>query len=194
MAEISSICVYCGSRFGEEVGYRAAAQALGQEIARREIRLVYGGGHVGLMGVVADAVLAGGGHVTGIIPEHLQVREVHHEGLSELYVVDSMHARKQLMFEHSDAFVTLPGGIGTLDETFEIMTWRQLGLHDKPLVILDQGGFWQPLQAMLDAIVAGGFADASIADYYRLVGDVEAVFAALEAAPSPVGPSYPERL
>jgi hypothetical protein len=155
--------------------------------------LVYGGGHVGLMGVVADAVLAAGGEVVGIIPEHLEVREVHHQGLSELHVVDSMHARKQLMVELSDGFVALPGGIGTLDETFEIMTWRQLGLHDKPLVILDQGGFGQPLQAMLEAIVAGGFLDAGVADYYSLVADVEGVFTALAAAPSPQGPGYPER-
>lgn len=193
MADITSICVFCGSRLGSDPGYREGARQLGQEIARRGIRLVYGGGHVGLMGVVADAVLAAAGEVVGIIPEHLEVREVHHQGLSELHVVDSMHARKQMMFELSDGFVALPGGIGTLDETFEIMTWRQLGLHDKPLVILDQGGFWQPLQAMLEAIVAGGFLDAGVADYYSLVADVEGVFTALAAAPSPQGPGYPER-
>ena len=141
MADIASLCVYCGSRFGERPDYRETAVHLGQEIARQGIRLIYGGGHVGLMGAVADAVLEAGGHVVGVIPKHLQDWEVGHKGLTEMHVVDSMHSRKQLMFELSDGFVALPGGIGTLDETFEIMTWRQLRLHDKPLVILDQDGF-----------------------------------------------------
>ena len=158
------------------------------------MRLVYGGGQVGLMGVVADAALAAGGEVVGVIPKHLENWEIGHHGLSKLLVVDSMHERKQMMFELSDGFVALPGGIGTLDETFEIMTWRQLGLHDKPLVILDQGGFWQPLQAMLKAIVAGGFLDAGVADYYSLVADVEGVFTALAAAPPRQGSGYRERL
>ncbi|MFP6748349.1 MAG: TIGR00730 family Rossman fold protein [Alphaproteobacteria bacterium] len=194
MADISSICVYCGSRFGHPQGYRETAVQLGQEIARRGLRLVYGGGHVGLMGALADAVLEAGGAVTGVIPRHLQDWEVGHEGLTELHVVDTMHGRKQLMFELSDGFVALPGGIGTLDETLEIMTWRQLRLHDKPLVILDQGGFWQPLQALLEAVVASGFADPGIADYYTLVRSVDEVFAALAAAPPPSGPGHPNRL
>ena len=194
MADISSICVYCGSRMGADQGYRDTAHELGREIARRGLRLVYGGGHVGLMGVVADGALAAGGHVIGVIPKHLADREVHHRGLTQIHVVDSMHARKQLMFELSDSFVSLPGGIGTLDETFEIMTWRQLGLHDKPLVILDHGGFWQPLQAMLDAIVAGGFLDPGVADYYSLAADVDGVFAALAAAPPATGPGDLEKL
>ncbi|MDP6689524.1 MAG: TIGR00730 family Rossman fold protein [Alphaproteobacteria bacterium] len=194
MAEISSICVYCGSRFGQQQEYRDTAIALGQEIARRGIRLVYGGGHVGLMGAVADASLAAGGEVIGVIPKHLQDWEVGHHGLTELHVVDTMHARKQLMFELSDGFVALPGGIGTLDETFEIISWRQLRLHDKPLVILDDGGYWQPMAELLRAVVAGGFADRGIADFYAMAGDVEGVFAALDAAPSPLGPGHPERL
>ena len=169
---------------------------LGQEIARRGIRLVYGGGHVGLMGAiaVADASLAAGGEVIGIIPKHLQDWEVGHHGLTELHVVDTMHARKQLMFELSDGFVALPGGIGTLDETFEIISWRQLRLHDKPLVILDDGGYWRPMADLLHAVVAGGFADPGIAEFYAMADDVDGVFAALEAAPSPRGPSHPERL
>ena len=194
MAEISSICVYCGSRFGQQQDYRDTAVKLGQEIARRGIRLVYGGGDVGLMGAVADAVLAAGGQVIGVIPKHLQDWEVGHNGLSELHVVDTMHARKQLMFELSDGFIALPGGIGTLDETFEIISWRQLRLHDKPLVILDDGGYWQPMEALLQAVVTGGFADPGITEFYAMAQDVDGVFAALAAAPPSLGPGHPERL
>jgi uncharacterized protein (TIGR00730 family) len=194
MAEVSSICVYCGSRYGEQQGYRDTALALGQEIARRGLQLIYGGGHVGLMGAVADAALAAGGEVIGVIPKHLQDREVDHRGLTKIHVVDTMHSRKQLMFELADAFVALPGGIGTLDETFEIISWRQLGLHDKPLVILDDGGYWQPLAALLQAVVTGGFADPGIADYYATAENVAAVFELLAAAPPSRWPDHPERL
>ncbi len=158
------------------------------------MRLIYGGGHVGLMGATADAVLAAGGEVIGVIPKHLQNWEVGHHGLTELHVVDSMHSRKQMMFELADAFVALPGGIGTLDETFEIISWRQLRLHDKPLIILDDGGYWQPLTALLKAVVADGFADPGIAEFYTLATDVDQVFDCLAAAPSSHGPGYPERL
>ena len=188
MANISSICVYCGSRRGAQPGYSNTAQRLGQEIAKRGMRLVYGGGQVGLMGVVADAALAAGGEVVGVIPKHLENSEVGHHGLSELHVVGSMHERKQMMFELSDGFIALPGGIGTLDETFEILTWRQLRVHDKPLVILDDDGFWRPLQGMLDAIVQGGFADQGISDYFSFVSNIDGVFDALSAAPGPTGP------
>ena len=188
MANISSICVYCGSRRGAQPSYSNTAQRLGQEIAKRGMRLVYGGGQVGLMGVVADAALAAGGEVVGVIPKHLENWEVGHHGLSELHVVGSMHERKQMMFELSDGFIALPGGIGTLDETFEILTWRQLRVHDKPLVILDDDGFWRPLQGMLDAIVQGGFADQSISDYFSFVSNIDGVFDALSAAPGPTGP------
>ena len=194
MAKISSICVYCGSRFGQRQDYRETAVTLGQEIARRGIRLVYGGGHVGLMGATADAVLAAGGEVIGVIPQHLQDWEVGHHGLTELHVVDTMHSRKQLMFELSDGFVALPGGIGTLDETFEIISWRQLRLHDKPLVILDDGGYWQPMAALLEAVVAGGFADPGIADFYATAKNVNEVFKLLAAAPPSLGRGHPERL
>ena len=117
-----------------------------------------------------------------------------HHGLSELHVVDTMHSRKQMMFELADAFVALPGGIGTLDETFEIISWRQLRLHDKPLVILDDGGYWQPLKALLEAVVVGGFADPGVADFYAVVENVEGVFDRLAAAPPSHGPGHPERL
>ncbi len=194
MAKVTSICVYCGSRFGQQQGYRDTAVLLGNEIARRGMRLIYGGGHVGLMGAMADAVLAAGGEVIGVIPQHLQDWEVGHQGLTEMHVVDTMHSRKQLMFELADAFVALPGGIGTLDETFEIISWRQLRLHDKPLVILDDGGYWQPLAALLEAVVAGGFADPGIAAYYAIAENVDAVFDLLAAAPPSMGPGHPERL
>ena len=185
MANISSICVYCGSRRGAQPSYSNTAQRLGQEIAKRGMRLVYGGGQVGLMGVVADAALAAGGEVVGVIPKHLENWEVGHHGLSELHVVGSMHERKQMMFELSDGFIALPGGIGTLDETFEILTWRQLRVHDKPLVILDDHGFWRPLQGMLDAIIQGGFADQGISDYFSFVSNIDGGFDALSAAPGP---------
>ena len=158
------------------------------------MRLIYGGGHVGLMGATADAVLAAGGEVIGVIPKHLQDWEVGHHGLTELHVVDTMHSRKQMMFELADAFVALPGGIGTLDETFEIISWRQLRLHDKPLVILDDGGYWQPMAALLEAVVTGGFADPSIADFYEVAENVQGVFDCLSAAPPSRGPGHPERL
>ncbi|MDA1098807.1 MAG: TIGR00730 family Rossman fold protein [Proteobacteria bacterium] len=194
MAEVSSICIYCGSRYGQRQVYRDTAVALGKEIARRGIRLIYGGGHVGLMGATADAVLAAGGEVIGVIPKHLQDWEVGHHGLTELHVVDTMHSRKQMMFELADAFVALPGGIGTLDETIEIISWRQLRLHDKPLVILDDGGYWQPLEALLKAVVVGGFADPRITDYYAVAANVDQVFDHLAAAPSSQGPGHPEIL
>jgi len=194
MANISSICVYCGSRRGAQLVYGNTAQRLGQEIAKRGMRLVYGGGQVGLMGVVADAALAAGGEVVGVIPKHLENWEVGHHGLSELHVVGSMHERKQMMFELSDGFIALPGGIGTLDETFEILTWRQLRVHDKPLVILDDDGFWRPLQGMLDAIVQGGFADQGISDYFSFVSNIDGVFDALSTAPGPTGPQNSETL
>lgn len=186
MTEVRSICVYCGSAGRVDERYRDAATRLGRMIADRGIQLVYGGGRVGLMGLVADAVLAGGGRVVGIIPDHIQSLEVEHTGLSELVVVDSMHTRKRMMFDRSDAFVVLPGGLGTLDETFEILTWRQLVLHDKPIVIVDEGGYWQPLEAMVDHMIAAGFCQPGHKNLYRLVPSVEAVFDALALAPEPI--------
>ncbi|MDP6345771.1 MAG: TIGR00730 family Rossman fold protein [Alphaproteobacteria bacterium] len=194
MAEISSICVYCGSRFGRQQGPRRIAEALGAEMARRGIRLVYGGGHVGLMGAIADAVLAGGGEVIGVIPQHLQEWEVEHRELTELHVVDSMHSRKQLMFELADAFVVLPGGIGTLDETFEILSWRQLKLHDKPVVMLDPDGYWRPMRDLLQGVVDGGFAGPEVLDFYSLATDLDGLFETLAAAPEPSLPAHSERL
>lgn len=152
-----SLCVYCGSRDGDQPGYAAAATAVGAEIARRGWRLVYGGGRAGLMGRVADAALAGGAHVTGIIPRSLMEREVGHAGLTELHVVETMHQRKLMMAERSDAFVALPGGLGTFEELFEVWTWRQLGYHDKPVGLLNVQGYYDPLLGFLDDTVARGF-------------------------------------
>ena len=157
-SDISAICVFCGSRAGTDPAYAQAATELGRLMAERGIRLVYGGGRVGLMGMIADAVLDGGGEVTGVIPEFLRKREVGRDDLTEMIVTDSMHSRKQRMFELADAFVTLPGGLGTLDETIEVATWKQLGPHAKPIVILDAAGYWQALSGLLDAVVDGGFA------------------------------------
>ena len=152
-----SVCVYCGSRLGLHPGYRALAVALGSAIGRRGWQLVYGGGRSGLMGALADATLAAGGRVVGVIPESLMTLEVGHAGLSELHVVTTMHQRKQLMAERSDAFIAMPGGIGTFEELFEVWTWRHLGYHERPLGLLDAAGYWAPLMAFLQHSVAQGF-------------------------------------
>ena len=152
-----SVCVYCGSNAGSKPVYAQRAVALGQRLAREQLALVYGGGNVGLMGIVADAALAAGGEVIGVIPGQLVEWEVAHRGLTRLEVVDNMHERKARMFDLADAFVALPGGFGTLDEMFEMLTWRQLGIADKPCAFLDVEGFYSPLIAMLDRMVAERF-------------------------------------
>ncbi len=157
------------------------------------MRLVYGGGQVGLMGVIADAVLDRGGDVLGIIPDFLQRREVAHQGPLALVVTDNMHDRKRQMFEAADVFVTMPGGLGTFDETIEITTWRQLALHDKPIFIVDIDGWAQPYLAMLDAAVAQGFADPGCSRLYEVVGDVPALLARLRTL-SPNLSGEPARL
>ena len=146
MKDVFSVCVYCGSSSRVSDTYKDAAHQLGTLLGENGHQLVYGGGRVGLMGIVADATLAAGGSVVGIIPEHIQVLEVEHTGLTELLVVDSMHTRKRMMVDRSDAFVVLPGGLGTLDETFEILTWKQLRLHDKPIVVANIDGYWDALE------------------------------------------------
>lgn len=152
-----SVCVYCGSRHGALPAYAEAATALGRAIGERGWQLVYGGGNVGLMGTVADAVLAAGGRVVGVIPESLMRREVGHAGLHELHVVPTMHVRKQMMAERADAFVALPGGIGTLEELYEVWTWRQLGYHDQPIGLLNTGGYYDALLAFMRHSVDQGF-------------------------------------
>jgi uncharacterized protein (TIGR00730 family) len=160
MAEVTSLCVYCGSSSGTHPEYAEQARDFGAQMARRGITLVYGGGKVGLMGVVADAVLAGGGKVIGVIPRQLVDREVAHAGLTELQVVDTMHQRKTRMFELSQAFVALPGGFGTLDEMFEMLTWAQLGLHRFPCAFVDVRGYYAALRDMMDHMVGEGFVRA----------------------------------
>lgn len=157
MAEVKSLCVYCGSGSGNHPDYAKLAHAFGAEMARRGITLVYGGGKVGLMGTLADAVLSGGGRVIGVIPRQLVEREVAHPGLSEQMVVDTMHQRKTRMYELSDAFVALPGGFGTMDEMFEMLTWAQLGLHRYPCAFLDVRGYYTSLRTMMDHMVDEGF-------------------------------------
>ena len=156
-----SLCVYCGSRPGELPAYAAAARAVGHEIGRRGWQLVYGGGRAGLMGVVADAALAAGASVIGVIPHSLMERELGHVGLSELHVVDTMHQRKTLMAERSDAFLALPGGIGTFEELFEVWTWRQLGYHDKPIGLLNTAGYYDALLGFLGHGLDQGFMTAA---------------------------------
>ena len=179
MALVKRICVYCGSSGRVDEAYRAAATRLGVVLAQAGIELVYGGGRVGLMGLMADAALASGGRVTGIIPMHLHDLEVGHNGLSELQVVDNMHERKRRMFEMSDAFAVLPGGLGTLDEALEVITWRQLGLHDKPILLCDVAGSAAPLVATIEAAIARGFATAEMRGLFMLTDGVAATLDAL---------------
>ena len=189
MKKISSLCVFCGSstRVGES--HRAAAQRLGKIITGRGIRLVYGGGRVGLMGILADAVLEGGGKVVGVIPEFLIQLELAHPSLTELRIVDTMHERKRLMSDLADGFIVLSGGFGTLDETFEILSWKQLGLHGKPVVFLSVEGFWEPFRALVDGLVREGFARPEHKNLFTLVSSVEEVFDALAATPEPLIPA-----
>lgn len=155
--ELRHVTVYCGSNPGSNPAYAAAARSMGAELVSRGIGLVYGGGKVGLMGILADAVLAAGGEVTGVIPQHLWDKEVGHGGVTDLVVVHSMHERKTVMADRADAFVALPGGVGTYEELFEVLTWTQLGIHHKPVGVLDVAGFYAPLLALLDNTVAAGF-------------------------------------
>lgn len=171
----NAIAVFCGSRFGTDPRHREAAVTLGRALAGAGIRLVYGGGRVGLMGVIADAVLASGGAVTGVIPSFLAKREVEHQGVTELIETATMHARKTIMAERADAFVMMPGGLGTFDETIEIITWRQLGLHDKPIILCDVAGSARPLVAALEAAVDMGFAGADTRRLYAVAEGAEEV-------------------
>lgn len=180
MIEINSICVFCGSANGRNPAYVAAAERLGADMAAHGIRLVYGGGNVGLMGATARAVMAHGGKVTGIIPEFLVSRERMLDGVDELHVVPDMHTRKRMMFEAADAFVTLPGGIGTLEELSEILVSRYLNRHDKPLVLVNQDGFYDDLLKFFERMTRENFKTAGLERVLRVVPDVESVWAALE--------------
>ncbi len=183
MPAMRSVCVFCGSSSRVADAHRAAAAELGTLIAARGVRLVYGGGRVGLMGILADAALAVGGEVVGVIPQFLVDLEVAHPGLTELRVVDSMHTRKQTMAELADAFVALPGGFGTLEEAVEVMTWHQLGLHRKPTVLVSIDGFWEPFRQLTDRFVREGFAHPDQRGSFTLVPRVDGVLDALAADP-----------
>lgn len=157
MNRIGSVCVYCGSGIGTQAAYAAAAKGLGEMLAAKGMTLVFGGGSVGLMGVIANAALQAGGHVVGVIPHGLRSEELAHEGVSEMIAVDSMHKRKQRMVELADAFIALPGGIGTMDELFETWTWLQLGIHNKPIGLMNVDGYYDPLIDFLRQMSARGF-------------------------------------
>jgi uncharacterized protein (TIGR00730 family) len=180
MVQALRVCVYCGSRDGSRPEYLAAAERIGASIGRRGWHLVYGGGRVGLMGRVADAALAAGAAVTGVIPESLMRREVGHTGLTQLHVVSTMHERKHLMASDCDAFIALPGGIGTFEELFEVWSWRHLGYHDQPIGLLDTGGYFQPLVALMAHAIDAGFVTRDQLDMVHVSSDPEALLDALE--------------
>jgi len=178
--QLKRICVFCGSSHGNKPAYDLAARAMGEALAERGIGLVYGGGRVGLMGAVADAVLAKGGQVVGVIPKPLATKELAHVSVSELRVVDTMHERKALMAELSDAFIALPGGFGTFEEFCEVLTWSQLGLHTKPCALLNVENYWEPLLNLIDHAVTEGFVQASHRKLVVQHNDPHALLSAIE--------------
>ena len=178
---LRSLCVFCGSSFGDDPKWQQAARQLGSGLAEAGITLVYGGSHSGLMGQVAETALIGGGRVEGVIPRHLLPNEDPFDEITELTIVEDMHTRKRLMFDKADAFCVLPGGLGTLDETFEILTWKQLGLHDKPVLLVNLDGYWQPWLDLLDKIVAQGFARPSVRSFYQVVEGVDEALAVVKS-------------
>ena len=177
-----SICVFCGSRSGRNPAHAAAARATGEMLARNGWRLVFGAGDVGLMGEVAKAAMAAGAPTLGVIPTHLLGRERTGRDMARMVVTEDMHERKKVMFMNSDAVVVLPGGAGSLDEFFEVLTWAQIGLHQKPILLLDVYGYWQPLMRLLDHVIAEGFAGESLQGHFKAVRDVPTLEAALSAA------------
>lgn len=177
-----SVCVFCGSRDGNRQAYAEQAEALGSAIAGAGWRLVYGAGDIGLMGRVARSAQTAGGQTFGVIPVHLFDREVGKRDLTTFVVTETMHERKKVMYMNSDAIVVLPGGAGSLDEFFEVLTWRQLGLHAKPILLLNTDGFWDPLTGLIDHFIAEGFAEPSLRGFVQRVPDVPALMAALRTA------------
>jgi uncharacterized protein (TIGR00730 family) len=185
MPQIKSLCVYCGSSQPKNSQHHDGAARLGKLLAENQVDLVYGGARVGLMGLVADAALAHDGKVIGIIPEHLQKYEVGHSGVTKLHIVENMHVRKMMMFDYSDAFAVLPGGYGTLDEMFEMLTWRQLRMHDKPLVLVDIDNYWAPLRGLIDHIINEGYARPETLNLMAVVQSADDVLPAILAMPEP---------
>lgn len=182
---IKSVCVYCGSSNSVADSFKTLAADVSKALAAHKLTLVYGGGHVGLMGIVADTGLKAGAKVIGIIPEHIKAQEVQHTGLTELHVVSDMHTRKRMMVERSDAFIILPGGLGTLDEAFEIITWKKLKLHNKPIIIFNQAGYWDPLLSLIDRTIKDGFAAPSDRLLFNVVTTIDGLFKALESERPP---------
>lgn len=187
---LSSICVFCGSSSGDRPEYADAARALAGELVKRCMRLVYGGGRTGLMGIVADAVLAAGGEVTGVMPRSLVEKEISHKGLTELHVVESMHERKALMAARSDAFIAMPGGFGTFEEFCEMITWTQLGIHRKPCGLLNVAGYYDPLLALFDRAVGERFLKPENRSIVIAETEPVALIDALIAAPLPLAPKW----
>jgi uncharacterized protein (TIGR00730 family) len=185
MGRLRSVCVFCGASAGRDPRYGDAAVAVGTELARRGIEVVYGGGRLGLMGAVADAALAAGGRVTGVIPSGLVDRELAHRGVTDLRIVATLHERKAVMAELADAFLALPGGLGTLEELAEVLSWAQLGLHEKPIGALDVGGFFQPLVAHLDHAAGEGFVSDRHRELLLVDDDLHRILARFEAWVSP---------
>jgi uncharacterized protein (TIGR00730 family) len=178
----NAVCVFCGARNGAHPAYAADAEATGRMLAENGWQLVYGAGDVGLMGVVARAAQAAGGETMGVIPEHLVRREVGKRDLTRYVVTETMHERKKVMFMNSHAVVVLPGGAGSLDEFFEVLTWRQLGLHEKPVFLLNTEGYWRPLMQLIDHVIAQGFADQSLKTFVQSIDTVQDLNTALRAA------------
>lgn len=185
MSQIKSVCVYCGASTRVDDVYREAAARLGENLARAGLNVVYGGGRLGLMGIVAESALNHGAYVTGIIPKHLEKFEGAYPGLSELHVVDTMHTRKRKMSELSDAFIILPGGFGTLDELFEITTWRQLQLHDKPIIVVNVNGYWDALKALVHNTVEHKFALPTHGQFIQFVDSPDEILDRLMNEPEP---------
>lgn len=183
MTKFTKLCVFCGSRAGSDPAYAREGEKLGRLLGERGVELVYGGGGIGLMAIVANATLAAGGRVTGIIPEFLRAYEVGIVNGANEIVVKGMHERKAKMFELSDAFVVLPGGLGTLDESIEIITWKQLQQHNKPIVFVNTNGYWDAYLALIDRVVDGGFGHHKVKDLFQVVARAEDVFDAIAQAP-----------
>ncbi len=173
MSQPLSLCVYCGSRSGADPAYEAAARALGEAIAQNGWRLVFGAGDVGIMGAVADAAMSSGARTLGVIPTHLVSREAPEGRVTERIITETMHERKKVMFMNADAVAVLPGGAGSLDEFFEVLTWAQLGLHDKPIYLVDIEGYWSPLVTLIDHLIEQGFADKSLNGLFETVATVD---------------------
>lgn len=180
MADIKSICVFCGASDAVQKTYLDVGKAFGEGLAQRDLRLVYGGGDCGVMGAIANSTMNNGGHVTGIFPVSLRNIENEHQSLSEIIIVDNMHERKMGMFERSDAFAVLPGGFGTMDEMFEIITWHQLRLHEKPVVIVNHNGYWDPLITLMSNIIEQKFAKEEVSTFFKVVSTVDEAFAYLK--------------